>query len=47
MIMSATRFITAKHADRIVVLVDGCLVQDGSYADLSTNQGPFKDHMSK
>lgn len=39
----AHRLATAEHADRILVLSDGRLVQDGAHADLVRVDGPYAD----
>lgn len=39
----AHRLSTIRDADRIIVLVDGRIADSGSYADLSSRHGPFKD----
>jgi NHLM bacteriocin system ABC transporter ATP-binding protein len=40
-IVIAHRLSTVRHADRIIVLVDGKVVQTGSYAELSSTPGRF------
>lgn len=42
-IMVAHRLTTLRGADRVLVMDEGCVVQDGSYADLSQNPGIFFD----
>jgi ABC-type bacteriocin/lantibiotic exporter with double-glycine peptidase domain len=42
-IVIAHRLSTVREADRIVVLVDGKVVQSGTYAELSTVSGVFAD----
>jgi len=42
-IMVAHRLTTLRNADRVLVMDGGCVVQDGSYADLSQNPGIFFD----
>ncbi len=39
--MIAHRLSTLRQADRIIVLVDGKVVQAGSYAELSSAPGTF------
>ena len=40
-IIIAHRLSTVRQADRIIVLVDGKVVQTGSYAELSSTPGTF------
>ena len=42
-VVIAHRLSTVEHADRIVVLAQGQLVQSGSFAELSAAPGPFAD----
>lgn len=42
-IMVAHRLTTLRNADRVLVMDEGRVVQDGSYADLSQNPGIFFD----
>mmetsp|Transcript_19340 Transcript_19340/g.42075 ORF Transcript_19340/g.42075 Transcript_19340/m.42075 type:complete len:713 (+) Transcript_19340:219-2357(+) len=42
-IMVAHRLTTLRNADRVLVMDEGKVVQDGSYADLSQNPGIFFD----
>jgi ATP-binding cassette subfamily C protein len=42
-IVIAHRLSTIRRADRIVVLVDGRVVQEGTFDDLLTQEGPFRE----
>jgi ABC-type multidrug transport system fused ATPase/permease subunit len=42
-IVIAHRLSTVREADRIIVLVEGKVVQSGTYAELSTVSGVFAD----
>lgn len=42
-IVVAHRLSTIQHADQIIVLVDGCVVQQGTYDELVEIEGPFRD----
>jgi ABC-type multidrug transport system fused ATPase/permease subunit len=42
-IIIAHRLSTVRHVDRILVLQEGCIVQDGSYEALSATPGLFRD----
>lgn len=42
-VVIAHRLSTIRHADRILVLHDGRIVQQGSYAELVGQPGPFRD----
>jgi NHLM bacteriocin system ABC transporter ATP-binding protein len=42
-IVIAHRLSTVVNADRILVLQDGCIVQDGAFAKLMEQPGPFRD----
>jgi ABC-type bacteriocin/lantibiotic exporter with double-glycine peptidase domain len=42
-IVIAHRLNTVREADRIVVLVEGRIVQSGTYAELSSSAGMFAD----
>jgi ABC-type multidrug transport system fused ATPase/permease subunit len=39
----AHRLATVKHCDRILLLQDGCIAQDGTYDELVAMEGPFRD----
>jgi ABC-type multidrug transport system fused ATPase/permease subunit len=41
----AHRLSTIRHADRLAVIQDGAVVQSGSFEDLSSNEGPFRELM--
>lgn len=41
--MIAHRLSTVIHADRIIVLQNGSIVQTGHYEQLIANEGPFAD----
>jgi ABC-type multidrug transport system fused ATPase/permease subunit len=43
----AHRLSTVRHADRIVVLEAGRLVQSGSFEQLMATDGPFADLMRR
>jgi ABC-type bacteriocin/lantibiotic exporter with double-glycine peptidase domain len=40
-VIIAHRLSTVRQADRIIVIVDGKIVQSGSYSELSTTPGTF------
>ena len=42
-VMVAHRLSTLRRADRILVMDEGSIVQDGSYTDLENQAGPFRD----
>lgn len=42
---SAARLGFAKHADRIVVVKDGCIVEDGTHDDLLSCEGEIYKEM--
>jgi len=42
-IMVAHRLTTLRNADRVLVMDDGCVVQDGTYTDLAQTPGIFFD----
>jgi ABC-type bacteriocin/lantibiotic exporter with double-glycine peptidase domain len=42
-VVIAHRLSTVEHADRIVVLAQGQIVQSGNFAELSSAPGPFAD----
>ena len=42
-IVIAHRLSTIRHADRIVMMVGGKIVQSGSYDELTTGAGPFQE----
>lgn len=44
-IITASRFATALHADRVLVMVDGRVGQDGTYKELISQPGPFRDQL--
>ena len=44
-IITASRFATAIHADRVIVMVDGRVGQEGTYKELVSKPGPFRDQL--
>ena len=44
-IFTSTRFATAVHADRVIVMSDGRIVQDGTYKELIVRTGLFRDQI--
>ena len=44
-ILTASRFATAIHADRVLVMVDGRVGQEGTYKELISKPGPFRDQL--
>lgn len=46
-IVIAHRLSTIMNADRIYLMVNGSVVQSGTYAELSAQEGPFRDLISR
>jgi ABC-type multidrug transport system fused ATPase/permease subunit len=44
-ILTASRFATAIHADKVIVMVDGRVGQEGTYKELVSKPGPFRDQL--
>eukprot|EP01041_Mallomonas_annulata_P001823 gene1823-3533_t len=44
-VMTCNRFASAIHADRVVVMSRGSVVQQGTYAQLISQPGPFRDEL--
>jgi ABC-type transport system involved in cytochrome bd biosynthesis fused ATPase/permease subunit len=44
-IITASRFATALHADRVIVMLDGRVGQEGTYKELISQPGPFRDQL--
>ena len=42
-VVVAHRLSTIRHADRVIVMDDGRVVDEGTYADLVSRPGPFRD----
>ena len=45
LIVTSNRFSTAVYADHIIVLANGRIAQEGTYKDLMSCPGPFRDHL--
>ncbi len=46
-VVVAHRLSTVRNADRIIVMVSGCIVQSGRYEELAAMPGPFADLMQR
>ena len=44
-IITASRFATALHADRVIVMLDGRVGQEGTHKELISQPGPFRDQL--
>jgi ABC-type multidrug transport system fused ATPase/permease subunit len=44
-VLTASRFATAIHADKVIVMVDGRVGQEGTYKELVSKPGPFRDQL--
>ena len=44
-ILTSTRFSTAIHVDRVIVLVDGHIDQEGTYKELVSKPGTFRNQL--
>ena len=45
-VLTSSRFGTAVHADRVLVMLDGKIKQEGTYSELISRPGPFRDQLS-
>ena len=45
-IVTSNRFSTAVYADNIIVVANGRILQEGTYNDLISCPGPFRDQLS-
>ena len=45
-VLTSSRFATAVHADRVIVIMDGKVKQEGTYNELISRPGPFRDQLS-
>ena len=43
--VACSRFASAVHADHVIVMSGGKVVQQGSYAQLISQPGPFRDEL--
>jgi ATP-binding cassette subfamily C protein len=46
-VVVAHRLSTVRNADRIIVMVSGCIAQSGRYEELAAMPGPFADLMQR
>ena len=44
-VVASTRFASAVHSDHVVVISKGAVLQQGTYAQLISQPGPFRDEL--